>query len=236
MQTTAEKLVGCTPTITPSLLCFPEQGADPNHSDTEKGRALQTEARRVHANNHTKPTMLPEQNVIPITATTEDGRALETQAKTTAHPHPFTSSTPAPTLSPHSRPRDQAPQTPRNLSFARTFFVLDFGLDIVDCVARLHLQRDCLSRQGLDKDLHTAAQAQHQMEGGLLLNVVVCQGASVLKLLARKDQTLLVRRDPFKSPASPTVSAQALPQSSDHVHTSMWAAGNWQISNTGIEN
>lgn len=39
----------------------------------------------------------------------------------------------------------------------------------------------------------TSAQAQHQVQSGLLLNVVVSQRASVLKLLAGEDQTLLIR-------------------------------------------
>ena len=40
-----------------------------------------------------------------------------------------------------------------------------------------------------------AAQAQHQVQGGLLLDVVVRQRAPVLQLLARKDEALLVGRD-----------------------------------------
>eukprot|EP00740_Mantoniella_antarctica_P023361 CAMPEP_0198684042 /NCGR_PEP_ID=MMETSP1468-20131203/11604_1 /TAXON_ID=1461545 /ORGANISM="Mantoniella sp, Strain CCMP1436" /LENGTH=83 /DNA_ID=CAMNT_0044428581 /DNA_START=441 /DNA_END=688 /DNA_ORIENTATION=+ len=43
---------------------------------------------------------------------------------------------------------------------------------------------------GLDD---ASAQAQHEVEGGLLLDVVVRQGAAILKLLAREDQALLVR-------------------------------------------
>ena len=39
----------------------------------------------------------------------------------------------------------------------------------------------------------SALQAQHQVEGRLLLDVVVGQRAVVLELLARKDQALLVR-------------------------------------------
>lgn len=35
------------------------------------------------------------------------------------------------------------------------------------------------------------------MKGGLLLDVVIAQGATVLKLLASKDQALLVRRNAF---------------------------------------
>jgi hypothetical protein len=40
-----------------------------------------------------------------------------------------------------------------------------------------------------------AAQAQHQVQRRLLLDVVVGQGAAVLQLLAGKDQALLVGRD-----------------------------------------
>ncbi len=40
-----------------------------------------------------------------------------------------------------------------------------------------------------------AAQAQDQVEGALLLDVVVGQDAAVLELLARKDEPLLVRGD-----------------------------------------
>ena len=40
-----------------------------------------------------------------------------------------------------------------------------------------------------------ATKTEHQVERGLLLDVVVRQGAAVLQLLASKDQTLLVRRD-----------------------------------------
>ena len=76
-----------------------------------------------------------------------------------------------------------------------TLLVLDLALDVVDCVRALHLKGDGLASQSLDKDLHATTQTQHQMEGGLLLDVVVCQGAAILKLLASKDQALLVRWD-----------------------------------------
>jgi hypothetical protein len=35
--------------------------------------------------------------------------------------------------------------------------VLDLGLDVVDGVARLHLEGDSLARQGLDENLHCRA-------------------------------------------------------------------------------
>ena len=76
-----------------------------------------------------------------------------------------------------------------------TFLVLDLRLDVVDGVGRLYFEGDGLARQRLDKDLHTTAQAEHEVEGGLLLDVVVRQRAAVFQLLAREDQTLLVRGD-----------------------------------------
>ena len=81
---------------------------------------------------------------------------------------------------------------------ALTFLVLDLGLDVVNGVRGLHLQRDGLASQGLHEDLHATPQAQHQVQSGLLLDVVVRQGAAILQLLAGKDQTLLIRRDACK--------------------------------------
>ena len=70
---------------------------------------------------------------------------------------------------------------------------LDLGLHILNGVRWLHLQGDGFASQGLDKDLHSSAQPQDQVQGALLLDVVVGQGASVLQLLPSKDETLLVR-------------------------------------------
>jgi hypothetical protein len=43
--------------------------------------------------------------------------------------------------------------------------------------------------------LHTATEAENEVKGGFLLDVVVRQGAAILELLAGEDQALLVRRD-----------------------------------------
>ena len=43
--------------------------------------------------------------------------------------------------------------------------------------------------------LGTTAQAQHQVQRGLLLDIVVGQGAAVLQLLSGKDEALLVGGD-----------------------------------------
>ena len=43
--------------------------------------------------------------------------------------------------------------------------------------------------------LGTTAQAEHEVQGGLLLDVVVGKSAAVLELLAGEDQALLVGRD-----------------------------------------
>merc|ERR1719197_312904 len=68
--------------------------------------------------------------------------------------------------------------------------VLDLLLHVVDRVRGLDVERDRLARQGLDEDLHAAAQAQHEVERRLLLDVVVREGAAVLELLAREDEAL----------------------------------------------
>jgi len=47
--------------------------------------------------------------------------------------------------------------------------------------------------------LGTTTQAEHQVEGRLLLNVVVGQGPSIFQLLTGEDQTLLIRRNSLKN-------------------------------------
>ena len=70
------------------------------------------------------------------------------------------------------------------------FFVLDFLFHLLDRVARLDVQRNRFARQRLDKDLHTASQAQHQMQCRLFLNVVVSQCAAIFQLFASKNQSI----------------------------------------------
>jgi len=70
--------------------------------------------------------------------------------------------------------------------------VLDFSLDILDRVRRLHLQSNGFASQGLDKDLHSATEPQNQVKSALLLDVVVGEGPTVLQLLASEDEPLLI--------------------------------------------
>src|SRR5439155_499399 len=69
----------------------------------------------------------------------------------------------------------------------------------LDGVGAFHIESDGLAGQSLDEDLHagTTAETEHQVQRGLLLDVVVGEGAAVLELLAGEDQTLLIRRDAF---------------------------------------
>jgi hypothetical protein len=53
-----------------------------------------------------------------------------------------------------------------------------------------------LSR-GTHTDLHTTTQAENQVKGGFLLNIVVGKSTAILKLLACENQALLVRRNAF---------------------------------------
>lgn len=50
--------------------------------------------------------------------------------------------------------RDIGAEIPKQIALNSPFLVLDFGLNIVDCVRRLHLKGDRLSREGFDEDLH----------------------------------------------------------------------------------
>ena len=70
--------------------------------------------------------------------------------------------------------------------------VLDLGLNVFDGVGWLNIEGDGLSSQGLDEDLHTTSESQHEMESGLLLDVVVGEGSAVLELLTSEDESLLV--------------------------------------------
>jgi hypothetical protein len=46
-----------------------------------------------------------------------------------------------------------------------------------------------LASEGLDKGMHTTMQVEHQVNGGLLLDVVVGKGTTILKLLASEQRT-----------------------------------------------
>merc|ERR1712226_1692980 len=78
-----------------------------------------------------------------------------------------------------------------------SFFILDLGLHVVDAVRGFHIKCDGFAREGLHKYLHSTTQAQHQVKGALLLNVVIRKSSAILKLLAGEDQALLIGRDSF---------------------------------------
>ena len=73
--------------------------------------------------------------------------------------------------------------------------LVDHGLDVLDAVAWLHVEGYRLPRQRPDEDLHghAAAQAEHEVQRGLLGDVVVAQRAIVFQWLAAPDESLLVR-------------------------------------------
>ena len=63
----------------------------------------------------------------------------------------------------------------------------------------LDVERDRLAGERLDEDLHAAAEPEHEVERRLLLDVVVREGPAVLELLAREDETLLIRWNSFSA-------------------------------------
>ena len=78
-----------------------------------------------------------------------------------------------------------------------TFLVLDLGLHVLDGVAWLDLKSDGLSCEGLNEDLHTTSESEHEMKSGFLLNVVIRKGSSILELLTSEDESLLIGWDSF---------------------------------------
>ena len=83
------------------------------------------------------------------------------------------------------------------LIWRNAFFVLDLSLDIFDRVRRLNIEGDGLASKGLDKDLHTTTEAQDEVKGRLLLDVVIGKSAAIFELLASEDKTLLIWGDTF---------------------------------------
>ena len=61
-----------------------------------------------------------------------------------------------------------------------------------------HLVLIVLARERLQRGLNNpTTEPEHEVERGLLLDVVVRQSAAILQLLPGEDQTLLVRRDSY---------------------------------------
>jgi len=75
--------------------------------------------------------------------------------------------------------------------------ILDLGLHVLDGVTWLDLEGDGLSGKGLHEDLHTTSESEDEMESGLLLDVVVGEGSSILELLTGEDKSLLIGWDTF---------------------------------------
>jgi len=78
-----------------------------------------------------------------------------------------------------------------------SFLILNLGLHVVDGVTGLNVESNGLSGQSLDEDLHSSSKSKDQVEGGLLLDVVIAEGSSVLKLLSGEDESLLIGGDSF---------------------------------------
>jgi len=78
------------------------------------------------------------------------------------------------------------------LVWGNALFILNLGFHIFNCVRRLNLECNGFASQGFDENLHTSSQTEYQMQSGLFLDVVVWEGAAILKLFASKDQPLLV--------------------------------------------
>jgi hypothetical protein len=76
-----------------------------------------------------------------------------------------------------------------------TLLVLDLGLDVLNGITGFDIESDGLAGQSFHENLHSAPQSEHEVEGGLLLDIVVTQSATVLKLFSSEDESLLVGWD-----------------------------------------
>merc|ERR1719270_3269067 len=83
------------------------------------------------------------------------------------------------------------------LVWRNSFFVLDFGFHILNGVRSLNLQGYGLSSERFHKDLHSSSQSENQVESGFFLNVVIRQSSTIFKLLACKNQPLLIWGNSF---------------------------------------
>lgn len=70
-------------------------------------------------------------------------------------------------------------------------------LDLGDAVGVLHIDCHGLTSESSHEYLHSSPESEHEMDGALLLDVVVTQAAFILKLLAPEDESLLVYGDTF---------------------------------------
>lgn len=78
-----------------------------------------------------------------------------------------------------------------------SFLFLDLGLDVFDCVGSFDFEGDGLASEGLDEDLLASSESENEVDGVLLLQVVVCDSAPVLQLFACEDKSLLVGGNSF---------------------------------------
>merc|ERR1719278_1381073 len=83
------------------------------------------------------------------------------------------------------------------LIWGNAFLVLDLGLNILNGVGCLNLKGDGLASQGFDENLHASTETEDQVKGTFLLDVVVGQSTAIFKLLAGKDQPLLIWGNAF---------------------------------------
>jgi hypothetical protein len=60
-----------------------------------------------------------------------------------------------------------------------SFFVLDFGFNIINSVWRFNIQCYGLSSECFDKDLHASSESENQMESRFFLNIVVREGSAI---------------------------------------------------------
>ena len=77
------------------------------------------------------------------------------------------------------------------------FLLLNLSFQVCNSVWWLDVDNDRRASEGLDEDLKTLTEFEDQVDGVIVLNVVVRNMAAVLEFLSIKDESLLICWDAF---------------------------------------
>jgi len=78
-----------------------------------------------------------------------------------------------------------------------SFFVLNFGFNVLNGVRSVNVKSNCFTSEGFDEDLHTTSKSEDKVECWLFLDVIVWESSSVFELFSCENKSLLIWRDSF---------------------------------------
>ena len=108
-----------------------------------------------------------------------------------------------------------------------SFLLLDPFLDPINCISWFDVDFYLLSSKSFHLDHRTSPKPQNQMKCRFLLDVIISQSTAIFQLLARKYQSLLVRRNTFFVLAVQNINIIQLPGWTKTRNTRKESAGVW---------